>query len=307
MRKEALSVVEELIESNEKIVFIGSDLGAGTLDEALKKYPKRVLMEGIAEQHLVGFASGLALEGFIPIVHTISTFIYRRALEQVIIDCALHKLPVIFLASGGGMVYAPLGPTHQAIDDFAHLTCIPNLNVIAPLDPLEMRQAITLSVSSEIPSYIRIGKGGEPTVSQSWEKLETGKLRRIFYSDQNEVLVISTGAISLEVEQVFSNNPTLKAKINWIHLPYLKPFDRIGLEELLKYCREIIIVEEHIPQGGLFTQVCEIVATRKLIGIEISHLCLPFDFAKNYGSEKEHREANGMDNLSISLLLSKYI
>jgi len=104
MRKAALNAISELLDSNNRIVFVGSDLGAGTLADARNKHPNRVLMEGIAEQHIVGFAAGLALEGFIPYVHTIGTFLTRRAIEQVIIDVALHNLPVRLVASGGGMV-----------------------------------------------------------------------------------------------------------------------------------------------------------------------------------------------------------
>jgi deoxyxylulose-5-phosphate synthase len=127
-----LTTIAELIEENGRVVFVGSDLGAGTMDDARDRHPLRVLMEGIAEQHLVGFAAGLALEGFVPYVHTIATFLTRRALEQIIVDVALHSLPVRLIGGGGGMTYAPLGPTHQAIDDFALMRTIPNMIVGAP-------------------------------------------------------------------------------------------------------------------------------------------------------------------------------
>ena len=97
MRKAALSAIESLVEKDDRVVFIGSDLGAGTMSELRSRYPSRVLMEGIAEQHIVSFAAGLALEGFIPYVHTIATFLTRRALEQIVVDVALQGLPVRLL------------------------------------------------------------------------------------------------------------------------------------------------------------------------------------------------------------------
>ena len=107
MRKAALDAIARLVDEQPNIIFIGSDLGTGVMSDAMERAPDRVLMEGIAEQHMVGMASGLALEGFIPYVHTIGTFLTRRALEQIIVDVALHSLPVRLVASGGGMVYAP--------------------------------------------------------------------------------------------------------------------------------------------------------------------------------------------------------
>ena len=115
MRQTALKTVHELARSDGRVVFVGSDLGADTLKEMKEEFPERFFMEGISEQHIVGFAAGLAKEVFIPYLNTIATFFARRAYEQIAIDVALHNLPVRILASGGGMVYAPLGPTHTAI------------------------------------------------------------------------------------------------------------------------------------------------------------------------------------------------
>ena len=131
MRKQSLKSIYDLSKKNKKIVFIGSDLGAGVLDDMKKTLPIG-FMEGVSEQHILGMAAGLAMDGFIPFVNTISTFFYRRALEQVIIDLCLHDLPVRLIANGGGLVYAPLGPTHLAFEDISILRPIPNLGIFAP-------------------------------------------------------------------------------------------------------------------------------------------------------------------------------
>ena len=121
MRKTALNKVFELAQNNKNVLFVGSDLGAGVLNDMKKSIPERFLMEGVCEQNIIGMSSGLAMEGFLPYVNTIGTFLTRRCYEQIVLDVCLHNLPVRFIGNGGGLVYAPLGPTHLSTDDFAIL------------------------------------------------------------------------------------------------------------------------------------------------------------------------------------------
>ena len=116
MRQQALEKVYSLARLDSRVIFVGSDLGHGTLKAMREELPNQFVMEGISEQYIVGFVAGLAKEGYIPYVNTIANFFTRRAFEQMAMDVALHSLPVRFLATGGGMVYAPLGPTHTAVD-----------------------------------------------------------------------------------------------------------------------------------------------------------------------------------------------
>ena len=109
MRKTSLDMVYQLAREDERVVFIGSDLGAGTLDQFRDEMPDRFFMEGVAEANLIGMAAGLAMEGYIPFVNTIATFLTRRCYEQVALDLCLHNLPVRLIANGGGLVYAPWG------------------------------------------------------------------------------------------------------------------------------------------------------------------------------------------------------
>src|SRR5690242_12160459 len=113
MRKVAMSAIYELAKRDPRVVFVGSDLGAGVLDDMRKAMPDRFYMEGVSEAAIVGLAAGLALEGYVPYINTIATFLTRRCFEQIAVDVALHDLPVRLIASGGGAVYAPLGPTHM--------------------------------------------------------------------------------------------------------------------------------------------------------------------------------------------------
>ena len=140
MRQTCLNMIYELAKDDERILFIGSDLGVGTLDQFREEMPNRFFMEGVSEANLIGVAAGLALEGKIPYVNTISTFITRRCFEQVVLDLCLHNTKVRLIGNGGGLVYAPLGPTHEAIEDIAILRAIPNMTILAPADADEMRR-----------------------------------------------------------------------------------------------------------------------------------------------------------------------
>ena len=165
MRKECLNTIYKLALKDKKVIFIGSDLGPGVLSD-FKKIPKRFYMEGVAEQSIIGMAAGLAMDGHKPYVNTIATFLTRRCFEQVCIDLCLHDLPVRLIGNGGGLVYAPLGPTHQATDDISIMRTIPNLKIIAPCDAVEMKLLIRQINKIKSPVYVRVGRGGEEIVSK---------------------------------------------------------------------------------------------------------------------------------------------
>ncbi len=164
MRPTSLNCVYELAQKDERVIFIGSDLGAGVLEDFKKNIPDRFFMEGVSEQHIIGMAAGLALEGFVPYVNTIATFLTRRCFEQNVIDLGLHNTNVRLISNGGGTVYAPLGPTHLAIEDIAIMRTIPNMTIVSPADADEMRRFMMQTLDYQGPIYIRLGKGYDPIV-----------------------------------------------------------------------------------------------------------------------------------------------
>ena len=117
--------------------------------------PDRFFMEGVSEANIIGMAAGLAMDGFIPYVNTIATFLTRRCFEQISIDLCLHNLSVRLIANGGGLVYAPLGPTHIAIDDVALMRTQPNMTIVSPSDAQEMK-CLCETLKWNGPIYIRM-------------------------------------------------------------------------------------------------------------------------------------------------------
>lgn len=296
MRQTALETIAQLIRHNPKIVFVGSDLGAGTLRDVQEEFPTRVFMEGIAEQHVVGFAAGLAMEGFVPFVHTIGTFLTRRALEQVIIDVCLHRLPVRLIASGGGMVYAPLGPTHQATDDFALMRAIPDMQVFAPADPLEMSSLIGWLSESPYPAYVRVAKGGESVITEGLPGTWPGPIRLARLGD--DATIITTGALLAEALSAADTLGREGVSLGVVHVPTLAPLDCEGIMGVFDSCPRLIVLEEHMPVGGLWSALAELSVQSGVLR-ELKRLGLPHRFADRYGSQRDHWDAHQLSSEGI--------
>ena len=291
MRQEALRKVYELAKKDSRVVFVGSDLATGTLQAMKKELPNQFFMEGISEQHLIGFAAGLAKEGYIPFLNTIANFFTRRALEQIILDVCLHKLPVKILASGGGMVYAPLGPTHTAVDDLAHMLAIPNLNVYAPCDAVDMTNLLSQEVQTEMPAYIRFGKGGEEIVSDKLTRSKDSTFSFVGNFKAKRV-VITTGvgvqpAISA-IRNLFDESSSL-----FIHALRLNYFSA-EFVEILSNKERVVVVEEHQSYGGLYTKLLHFCHQNNIDSRSIVSISLGNEFVRRYGSQSDHFAAYGI-------------
>src|SRR5258708_36284450 len=191
MRKTCLDMVYNLAKEDDRIFFVGSDLGVGTLDQFKHDMPERFLMEGISEANMIGISAGLALEGKIVYVNTIATFITRRSYEQVALDVCLHNVSVRLIGNGGGLVYAPLGPTHEAIEDIAIMRALPRMTIVAVADADEMRRLMPKTVDYPGPIYIRPAKGRDPIFSNDLVPFEIGKALPM--REGRNVLIVTTG------------------------------------------------------------------------------------------------------------------
>src|SRR6202158_4876175 len=195
MRQTCLNMVYDLAKRDKRVLFIGSDLSPGLLGDMKKEMPERWYMEGITEANVIGMAAGFAMEGYIPYVNTIATFITRRCYEQVAVDACLHDLPVRLVGNGGGLVYAPLGPTHLAIEDIAIMRALPNMTVVSVCDAEEMKRLMDQTLDWPGPIYIRLAKGYDPIVSHPELGFEIGKaiVMREATGPRRRVLIVSTG------------------------------------------------------------------------------------------------------------------
>ena len=194
MRRKVLDSIYTLAKNDKRVIFIGSDLGPGVLENMKNEMPERFFMEGISEQHIVGMAAGMAMEGFIPYVNTIATFLSRRCFEQVALDLCLQDLPVRLISNGAGAVYAHLGPTHLAIEDIAIMRALPNMTIVCPCDADETNRFMLKTLDWPHPIYIRLAKGGDKIISKESDGFEIGK--SILMKNGNDGLFISTGVMT---------------------------------------------------------------------------------------------------------------
>jgi transketolase len=284
MRKTCLDLVYEIARSDERVFFIGSDLGMGTLDKFKAEMPGRYFMEGVSEANLIGIAAGLALEGKIVYVNTIATFITRRCFEQVCLDLCLHNVKVRLIGNGGGLVYAPLGPTHLATDDIAILRALPRMTILAPADATEMRRLMPLTVDHPGPIYIRLGKGGDPIVTDDRVPFTIGK---IFPMRAGRDAVILTTGVMLKRAMDAAENLRVKGiEAAVLHCPTVKPLDASVIRDYGAQVPVIISVEEHTILGGLGSAVAEIIAEAGFATAKrFRRIGIPDVFPDQYGSQ----------------------
>jgi transketolase len=245
--------------------------------------PDRFLMEGVSEANVVGMAAGLALEGKIVYVNTIATFLTRRCFEQVALDLCLHNTNVRLIANGGGVVYAPLGPTHEAIEDIAIFRCLPRMTIIAPADAEEMKRLMPATVDHAGPIYIRLAKGGDPVVTRN-EPFRIGKAFPM--KEGSDALVVTTGIMlkaALDAAAVL-DGAGIKTAV--LHMPTVKPFDYDAFSKAADPVRTIVVAEEHTVIGGLGSAVAEILAeTGSRIPKRFRRIGIPDVFPDQYGSQ----------------------
>ena len=247
-----------------------------------------------------GMAAGLAMNGKVPYVNTIATFLTRRCYDQLAVDVCLGNYDVRLYANGGGFVYAPLGPTHQAIEDIAILRALPNMTVIAPCDADEMERAVMASYAHRGPIYFRVARGGDPIVSKAEHGFAIG--RAVPHRRGDDLLMITTGVtlqVALGVAEDLAGHGI---SVGIIHVHTVKPLDREILEPELRRVPHVVSLEEHTILGGLGSAVAELMAegARHDRG-RLLRLGVPDRFADDcYGRQENLFARFGLDRDSVA-------
>ena len=293
MRERCLKTVYELALQDERIVFIGSDLGVGVLDDFKKNIPERFFMEGIAEQNLVGVAAGMAMNGHVVYLNTIATFLSRRCFEQIAVDLCLHNVNVRLIANGGGVVYAPLGPTHLAIEDIAICRSLPNMTVVAPADEVEMIRFVKASVDHQGPIYIRVAKGHDPIVTTDTGPFVIGKA--VPMREGSDALVVTTG-VTLQLGLAAADRLSATGvSATVLHFPTVKPLDLEALHTYAERATAIVTVEEHTVIGGLGSACAEYLAETDLLqGRRFKRIGFNDVFPSVYGDQNNMMRTYGI-------------
>ena len=296
MRATCLNMVYELAKRDRRALFIGSDLSPGLLDKMRSEMPERWYMEGITEANVIGMAAGLAMEGYIPYVNTIATFITRRCYEQVAVDLCLHDLPVRLIGNGGGLVYAPLGPTHLAIEDIAIMRALPNMTVTAVCDAKEMVRLMDCTLDWPHPIYIRLAKGGDPIVSREENGFAIGKaipMRRA--RSRSSIVFLATGVMTtncLGAAEILARDG-VDASV--VHFHTVKPLDEAAVLEFARDARLLVTVEEGTLIGGFGSAVTDVLVEKLGSALPpMMRIGLPDAFPHKYGLQEDLFDVYGL-------------
>jgi len=307
MRQTCLNMVYDLAKRDKRVLFIGSDLSPGLLGDMKKEMPERWYMEGITEANVIGMAAGFAMEGYIPFVNTIATFITRRCYEQVAVDLCLHELPVRLIGNGGGLVYAPLGPTHLAIEDIAIMRALPNMTVTAVCDAKEMVRLMNCTLDWPNPIYIRLAKGGDPIVSRDESGFAIGKaipMRRA--RSRRAIVLLATGVMTTNCLAAADLLAKDGHDVAVVHFHTVKPLDEEAVLEFSRDAELVATVEEGTMIGGFGSAVTDVLVEK--LGASLPALVrigLPDAFPHKYGLQEELFEVYGLAPAQIAARVSK--
>ncbi len=298
MRTAFAKEVTEIANIRNDVVLLSGDIGNRMFDDFKSKANSRFFNCGIAESNMMSVAAGMALCGLRPIIYTITPFTTLRCLEQIKIGTAYHKVPVIIIGTGSGLSYAELGATHHSLDDISLIRSIPDIRVLAPCDSIELKAFLRQSLDSSCPTYIRIGKKGEPILNKDHENIQIGKANILKNGD--EFLIIAIGPIINEALTAANDTQFDPKKVAVVSMGSVKPLDTNFLYDMSKRkFKKWIVLEEHSKIGGLGSAIIEWKIDNKIDTPEIIRMAAPDQFIHKLGNQKFVREQIGIDAKSI--------
>jgi len=284
--------IVELAKQNKNIIGITPAMPTGSsLKYMMDEFPDRAFDVGIAEQHAVTLAAGMATQGLIPFCNIYSTFL-QRAYDQVIHDVALQNLPVIFCLDRAGLVGED-GATHHGVFDLAYLRCIPNLIIFAPRNEIELRNIMyTAQLVLNHPIAIRYPRGKGVTIDwkQPFEKIEIGKGIQLKHG--KELAVLSIGTIAKNVSEAIKD-----INVSHYDLRFVKPLDESLLHQIFTTYKNIVTIEDNCIKGGFGSTIAEFASTYNYI-IPIIQLGIPDVFIE-HGNLVQLQKSICLDTESI--------
>ena len=288
------STMTKLAKNNDKIVVITAAMTSGTgLAEFAKLFPKRFFDVGIAEQHAVTFAGGLAINGFKPVCAIYSTFL-QRAYDQIIHDICLQKLPVVFAIDRAGLVGED-GPTHHGPFDISYLRHIPNIVLMAPKDENELQHMLNTAVNYDGPIAIRYprGKGFGVKLDEKFNNLDIGKAEIL--KKGNDIVIFAIGTVAKEALK--AANELKKIDVCIVNARFAKPLDEKLIISLAKRIKNIITIEENTLEGGFGSSILELLEKNN-IKANVKRIGLPDMFIEQ-GDLPTLREKYGLTKKNI--------
>ena len=284
MRQQFTATLSELMKTDERIAILLGDIGVFGFRHVFAEHPKRIYNIGILEQSTVGLASGLAMTGMIPVVHTIAPFLVERCYEQLKLDFGYQQLGGNFISVGASYDYAALGCSHHCPGDVGILRNIPGMSIVVPGTAKEFDILFRESYDNQKPNYYRLSESANETD----QPVSFGKGCMIKKGNKGTVL-----AVGNMLQAVLDASAGMDLTI--LYYTTIFPFDRALIQECIEENDTLVIVEPYYS-GTLALDVLEALENKR---VKISHIGVPRTFLTNYGTKAEHDQNLGLDAGSI--------
>lgn len=302
MRNAFASEITKLAQERSEVCLLSGDIGNRMFDRFKEVAPERFLNCGIAEANMMSMAAGMALSGLRPVVYTITPFTTTRCLEQIRTGVAYHEAPVVIVGTGSGLSYAELGATHHSLEDLAILRSIPNLQLCAPTDSLELKAQLNQALRENRPTYIRIGKKGEPVLLDKNQSLGIGKANLL--NKGKKILLLGIGPIISEALEARNILKRIGIDLGVASMGSIKPLDH---QFLLKCVDENysywVSLEEHHQTGGLGSALLEWLSEQQIKDIQLKRMGVLDHFVHQLGNQSYVRENEGLNATAIYKLV----
>lgn len=291
MRIAFVNTLTEIAKKDNRIILLTGDLGFSVFEKYIEELPKQFLNMGVAEQNMAGVAAGLAMEGKIPLMYSIVPFTTMRNFEQIRNDICYQNLNVKIVGVGAGFSYGPYAHTHHGLEDIGILRTLPNLVILAPGDPIEVRLATLAMMEHRGPAYLRLGKAGEPNVHQTTPHFTIGK--GIVVKEGDDISLLATSTLLYRASEVVEELAKKKVNVRLVSMPTIKPLDEKLIKDCARETKAIFTLEEHSIIGGLGSAVAEVLAEDGN-KVTFRRLGVPDRFTKVMGTQEYMRRANGL-------------
>ena len=302
MRNRFAEVITKLAKERDDICLLSGDIGNRMFDDFKEVAPNRFLNCGIAEANMMSMAAGLALSGLRPIVYTIAPFTTTRCLEQIRTGVAYHEAPVVIVGTGSGLSYAELGATHHSLEDLAILRSIPNLQVCAPTDQNELEAQLKQAIAEKKPTYIRIGKKGEPILLKNYDNLGIGKANLL--KKGKDIIILGIGPIISEALEASEKLERKGINLAVASMGSVKPLD----EKFLRQCvfegyNNWVSLEEHHQIGGLGSTLLEWLSSENINNVKLKRIGIADHFVHELGEQSYVRGKESINAQAITKLI----
>ena len=277
------------MKKDKNIFFLTADMGINLVEKIQNDYPDRFLNVGIAEQNLIGVASGLINSGFKVVAYTISNFLVHRCFEQLRNDISLHKKPIVMIGTSCGFDNAPLGPTHHIIDDWGYVKNLPGFNVYCPSNISYCDNLFSELINLKKSIYLRIPKGGFDNI---YEKSDFQ-----FLEKKSDNIFLTYGALVEELYPLYKEYSQSMLVFNKLH-----PIDKSKIINILEKYKKVYIVEDHFSSNGLYDSICKLIVNSN-VPFELKSFS-PEDYDLKVGTNINYFfKLNNLDLDSFKLLV----